>query len=786
MDEIDIYIEEEAEVVITVDENTAYVIEVPGVSAASILTNKGDLLSYSTLPERHPVGTDGYILTCDSTESRGIKWAAPAANNIIEEGNSSIEVADTGINLITVTTDGNDIMTIKTLHQPITINHAQTFLDNQQPLMLMETTGTSTTNKGAILWLYTTRTTATNDIKLFKVYGTSANYFAVDNAGGIQVNDGNRVNEFSTDTTLAGNSDLALPTEKAVKTYVDGKVTKLSYITVTQAVNLDTMESDIAVNNAKVSNATHTGEVTGSTALTIADNVIDEANLKLDTAPTNGYFLMADSTQSGGMKWATVSGASAASDKIYEGDTSVETVDAGTGYVSTTIDSTEYIRNSAAKVIDILNVGSSYPNGIWFGGEHVFYQDVTNTTRSTVVGYTSGGWLSYGSFNSYQTLCFGQGTGQALTTGGSNCLIGVLAGAKITTGNQNCFLGTRAGFYENPSNSVAIGYYTGYYFEGDYNINIGAYAGFGSTSTVGNGNINIGYEAGKVLTTAVGNILIGHQCGNTLGSVSNKLYIENSNDVTNPLIYGEFGTSSTNKLCVNTATATTTANGLTVQGEVAPGTDDTYDLGNASYRWDDVYATNATIQTSDGRLKEQITPSDLGLDFINSLTPVSYKWRDNEKTIITSEVIDKEEISEWFFDLEKEGGLEGLKNKIEPDEKYEIVGNTARVYRTVVNSETITSEEKVLKTYSRKHYGMIAQDVEQAILGIGKTTKDFAGIIYNKEADIYGLRYEEFVAPLIKSVQELSAENYKLKDTVADLQTQLRLMLDRIEALEAK
>lgn len=64
--------------------------------------------------------------------------------------------------------------------------------------------------------------------------------------------------------------------------------------------------SAVTANTAKVTNATHTGEVTGNTTLTIANNVVDEANLKLDTAPTNGYVLTADDTASGGMKWAYV------------------------------------------------------------------------------------------------------------------------------------------------------------------------------------------------------------------------------------------------------------------------------------------------------------------------------------------------------------------------------------------------------------------------------------------------------------------------------------------------
>ena len=55
-------------------------------------------------------------------------------------------------------------------------------------------------------------------------------------------------------------------------------------------------------------NATHTGEVTGSGALTITDNVVDEANLKVSNAPTNGYVLTARSGNTGGMTWEAAAG----------------------------------------------------------------------------------------------------------------------------------------------------------------------------------------------------------------------------------------------------------------------------------------------------------------------------------------------------------------------------------------------------------------------------------------------------------------------------------------------
>ena len=65
--------------------------------------------------------------------------------------------------------------------------------------------------------------------------------------------------------------------------------------------------TNIATNTAKTSNATHSGEVTGATALTIADNVVDEANLKISNSAVNGYALTAQSGNTGGLTWAEMS-----------------------------------------------------------------------------------------------------------------------------------------------------------------------------------------------------------------------------------------------------------------------------------------------------------------------------------------------------------------------------------------------------------------------------------------------------------------------------------------------
>ena len=130
----------------------------------------------------------------------------------------------------------------------------------------------------------------------------------------------------------------------------------------------------------------------------------------------------------------------------------------------------------------------------------------------------------------------------------------------------------------------------------------------------------------------------------------------------------------------------------------------------------DIYTHDGAVETSDERLKENIVETPLGLDFINSLNPVAYKWKDTD------------EIKQAYT----------VKETREAPEHEE-----EQVYPAV--------------TYSRTHHGLIAQQVGAAIEAAGLTSNDFAGFCYEEERDEYRLRYSQFIAPLIKAVQELSA-----------------------------
>jgi hypothetical protein len=68
---------------------------------------------------------------------------------------------------------------------------------------------------------------------------------------------------------------------------------------------------------------------------------------------------------------------------------------------------------------------------------------------------------------------------------------------------------------------------------------------------------------------------------------------------------------------------------LRLGGNILPNSDNLFTLGESGFRWMSVWAVNGTIQTSDKRLKDNITPLNDGLERIMKLNPVSFTWKDD-------------------------------------------------------------------------------------------------------------------------------------------------------------
>jgi len=160
---------------------------------------------------------------------------------------------------------------------------------------------------------------------------------------------------------------------------------------------------------------------------------------------------------------------------------------------------------------------------------------------------------------------------------------------------------------------------------------------------------------------------------------------------------------------------------------------------------------------SDIRDKADIRDTTIGLDFINKVQAVDFRWNYRE------DYFDK--VEEYVTDPET--GAVTKARKLVP------IPNDGSKKRT------------------RFHQGVIAQQVKEVMDDLGV---DFAGYqdhTVKGGCDVLTIGYTEFVAPLIKAVQELSVKNTTLEQSLAIatenislLKTQMASMEQRLATLE--
>jgi hypothetical protein len=238
--------------------------------------------------------------------------------------------------------------------------------------------------------------------------------------------------------------------------------------------------------------------------------------------------------------------------------------------------------------------------------------------------------------------------------------------------------------------------------------------GSGATIVSGDGEFQINISAAPFSFDDVN----GLQIADNLGEIGG--YITTNKDGGTGTKLRIFGSRGSGGIVLRTDNGGTIADRIDVvdAGHLQPVTDNANTCGASGKRWSAIWAANGTIQTSDERTKKDIADSSLGLAFIKALRPVSYKW------------------------------VEGSK---------EVTGQVDGQEPTAVSVPG-----------QRTHFGLIAQEVKAAL----PEGVDFGGWVLTDKNDPtsqQALRYDQFIAPLIQAVKELSGKVEVLEAELAIL-----------------
>ncbi|MFN3755402.1 MAG: tail fiber domain-containing protein, partial [Flavobacterium sp.] len=254
----------------------------------------------------------------------------------------------------------------------------------------------------------------------------------------------------------------------------------------------------------------------------------------------------------------------------------------------------------------------------------------------------------------------GYGALMVNTTGEWNTAAGRASLQANEDGNQNTAFG-----YQSLRNSVS----------GNNNTAVGRQALFNS---IGNGNTGIGWRS-LLNTEGDNNTALGINAGNAITTGSNNIAIGNNAQVA--------VAADSNQIRIGNTAIT---------------------LATTQVAW-----TNP----SDRRWKDNILPSNLGLDFINALKPVYYTRNNDEK--------------------------------------------------------------------QRTEYGFIAQELEEMLNQFGASNN---GIISKDDKGMYGVRYNDLFAPIVKAIQEqqiiIANQQEEINTLKVELLTMQQQFIQRLEALE--
>ena len=379
-------------------------------------------------------------------------------------------------------------------------------------------------------------------------------------------------------------------------------------------------------------------------------------------------------------------------------------------------------------------------------GNRAMSSNITGTGNNGF-GFMALKSLTGGSSNT----ALGDSAAFALTGGLDNVFIGKNSATSLTNGMQNVGIGTRTLASDGASNNnIAIGYRSLENTFNSDNIGIGVLSlnknlsgsnciGIGSNAltnytgltydmaigqdalsalTTGTENLAFGYRAGYSLTTQIQNIMIGSYALSTVAASSannntvmgyqaaGAMTTGNNNVAIGYLALGaNFLSGSGNTFVGYSADGTVASPSFSNSGGFGSGVsisaNNTYRVGNTSAS--SIGGQVGWTTVSDERVKINVQDDVKGLEFILKLKPVTYN-----------------------YDL---GAIDNFNRPGQKGIKYNTTNTTTRFS------------------------GFLAQEVYSSAKNAGY---EFSGVdVPQNDQTLYGLRYSDFVVPLVKSVQEL-------------------------------